>query len=97
MQTKDTAGQAAELADQIRRAEDDAQDARYSGDVQAQGYAEGRALAAKRKLAALDPRGYGHQYLNLLSEAERENALRGDRALAAGTPRASEKQDVRGG
>lgn len=74
--TQQTPGLAAALSDRISNAEHDAQAARYSGDKQALGYAEARALQAKRQLAALDPRGAGHAYLGLLTQDEREKAMR---------------------
>lgn len=42
------------LVEQLREAEDKMQDARYSGDTRAFGYAEGTALRIKRDLARYD-------------------------------------------
>lgn len=64
------------VAGKIREAEDDMADARHNGDDQAFAYAEGRSLRYRRELAKLDPRGYGHPHLSLLSEVERDAVLR---------------------
>lgn len=65
----------ANLAARLQSALDDAQDAVNKGDQQARGYAEGAALRLKREIAKLDPRGAGYQYLSLLSDGERVQAL----------------------
>lgn len=64
------------IASRLRETEDKIQDARNSGDQQAQSYAEGESLRLRRDLARLDPRGAGHVHLDLLSPAERMDALR---------------------
>lgn len=51
------------------------QSAKNSGDTQALGYAEAQSLRWRREIAKLDPRGYGHPYLNTLTAVEREQAL----------------------
>lgn len=61
--------------EQLQAAEDAMQGARYSGDTQAFAYAEQRAIRLRRELAKLDPRGVGQQFLDSLSEAERNAAL----------------------
>jgi hypothetical protein len=51
------------------------QSARHNGDQQALGYAEGESLRIRREMAKIGPRGYDHIHLNLLTQAEREQAL----------------------
>ena len=63
------------LFKRLHEADDTAQDARNNNDQQALGYAEGESLRMKREIAKLDPRGYGYNYLNLLTSAERAQAL----------------------
>lgn len=60
---------------QLQEAEDTMQSARYSGDAQAFGYAEQKAIRLRRELAKIDPRGVGQPYLDNLTEAERNAAL----------------------
>lgn len=62
-------------ANNLREAEDAMQDARYSGDTRAFGYAEQRVIRLRRELAKIDPRGVGAAYLDNLTEAERDVAL----------------------
>lgn len=62
-------------AQNLSAAEDAMQDARHSGDTRAFGYAEQKVIRMRRELARLDPRGVGAQYLNNLSDAERNAAL----------------------
>lgn len=63
------------LSRQLQDANDNIQSAKHSGDQQALGYAEGESLRLRREIAKIDPRGYGHNHLNLLTQAEREQAL----------------------
>lgn len=63
------------LSRRLQDANDNIQSAKHSGDQQALGYAEGESLRLRREIAKLDPRGYGHDHLNLLTKAEREQAL----------------------
>jgi hypothetical protein len=63
------------FAIRLRDAEDKVQSAKNSGDAQALGYAEGEVIRMRRELAKLDPHGYGHMHLDLLTQAERQAAL----------------------
>lgn len=63
------------IAEQLTTAEDSMQDARYSGDTRAFGYAEQKVIRLRRELAKTDPRGAGHKYLDNLTDAERNAAL----------------------
>lgn len=63
------------VANALQESEDAMQDARYSGDTRAFGYAEQKVLRLRRELAKTDPRGVGAPYLNNLTEAERNLAL----------------------
>lgn len=63
------------LSRRLQEANDKIQSAQHSGDQQALGYAEGESLRLRREIAKIDPRGYGHNYLSLLTEAERVQAL----------------------
>lgn len=63
------------LSRRLQDANDNIQSAKHSGDKQALGYAEGESLRLRRAIAKLDPRGYGHNHLGLLTETERAQAL----------------------
>ena len=59
----------------LQDAADAMQDARYSGDARAFGYAEQKVIRLRRAMAKNDPRGAGAPYLDNLTAAERSTAL----------------------